>query len=273
MRALALACGIIITFLCNSASAQTPSPYPEWQDSAGVVLSKLGGPPAEWEVRLGPGVGVMPLYEGSDRYRITPAPTIDVRYYDIAFASIGEGIGVNLLRGDTYRAGFAIAYDTGRDQKTTGALNGIGNISAAPVPKFFAQVAVLPFVFTADVRRSIGGTDGLIGDLGVYMPVVGNKQWAVFVGPSVTFSDDRYAEKYFGITPAQARPNSGFPVYAATGGLTKTNFGVSVNYRVDDHWRINTGLGYERLLDSVGDSPLVRDKNQLGLSITASYKF
>ena len=273
LRTLALVYGIAIVILSNTASAQTPAPYPEWQNSAGVVLSKLGGPSDEWQVRLGPGIGDMPIYEGSDRYRIVPAPDVDIRYDDIAFASIGEGIGVNLLRGQTYRAGIAVAYDTGRDQHATGALNGLGNISAAPMPKLFAQVAVLPFVFTADVRRSVGGTNGLLGDLGFYIPVIDWKKFAVFIGPSVTFADDRYAEKYFGVTPAQAGPHSGFSVFNAEGGLMKTNFGISMNYSMDDYWGINTGLAYERLLDSVGESPLVRDKNQFGLSITASYKF
>jgi len=31
-------------------------------------------------------------------------PVIDVRYQDLAFASVGEGIGVNVIRGDNYRA-------------------------------------------------------------------------------------------------------------------------------------------------------------------------
>jgi hypothetical protein len=59
----------------------------------------------DWQVETGLAEASRPLYTGSNDYRQLTGPVIDVRYKDIAFASIGEGLGVNLLRGDNYRAG------------------------------------------------------------------------------------------------------------------------------------------------------------------------
>jgi len=46
-----------------------------------------------------------------DSYRTVPSPAFDIRYKDLLFLSDGDGLGVNLLRGETYRAGVALGYD------------------------------------------------------------------------------------------------------------------------------------------------------------------
>lgn len=254
------------------AAAQTPSPLAYWQNDAGIVLKPLGGPLPEWSVNVGAGIDFQPLYEGSGRYRILPAPVFDIRYRDIAFLSTGEGLGVNLLRGKTYRAGIAISYDLGRDQHVTGRLNGIGSVGPAPEAKLFAEVAVLPFVIAANIRRGIGGHDGWIGDLGVYMPIVGTKELAVFLGPAVTYADDRYMRSYFSINQVQAA-HSGLPLYHATGGVKNVNFGLSAIYHFTDKWFLDADFGVERLLGSAAGSPIVESRYQFGSTIILGYEF
>jgi outer membrane scaffolding protein for murein synthesis (MipA/OmpV family) len=263
----------LLLLLAAPAAAQTPSPLAYWQNDAGIVLKPLGGPLPEWSAVVGGGVDFQPLYEGSGRYRILPAPVFDIRYRDIAFLSTGEGLGVNLLRGKTYRAGIAISYNLGRSQHVTGRLNGIGNVSPAPEAKLFAEVALLPFVISADLRRGLGGYDGWIGDLGVYMPVVGNKKLAVFVGPAVTIADDRYMRSYFGIGPGQAAPHSSFPLYHATGGFKNVNFGLTAIYHFTDNWFLDADVSVERLLGSAANSPIVESRYQVGSTIILGYEF
>ena len=255
-------------------AAQTPSPFPFWQDAAGIVLTPMAGPVPEWRATLGGGAAAIPLYEGADHYKIVPSPAFDLRYSDIAFLSSGDGLGVNLLRGDTYRAGIAIAYDVGRNAHISGRLNGLGNVGAAPEAKLFGEVAILPFILSADLRRAIGGHGGVIGDLGFYLPVVGNEKLVVFLGPSVTFANDRYMQSYFGIGTAQAAGSTaGFPVYTAKGGVKNVGFGVTGIYHFAPKWFLDADLGFERLADSAGNSPIVQDRNQLGVSLVAGYEF
>lgn len=265
---------LIILFWAAAASAQTPAPFAYWQNAAGIVLAPLGGPIPDWRATVGGGVADMPLYEGADHYKLEPAPAFDIRYSDIAFVSSGDELGVNLIRGETYRAGIAIGYDTGRNAHLSGRLNGLGNVDAAPEPRLFAEAAFLPFVLTADLRRAIGGHDGVIGDLGAYMPIVGTKELVVFVGPSVTFANQRYMQSYFGVTTAQALGSrAGFSPYQAGGGIKDAAFGASATYHFTDHWLIDADLAWERLINSAGNSPIVQDKNQLGVSVILGYDF
>jgi outer membrane scaffolding protein for murein synthesis (MipA/OmpV family) len=248
------------------AVAQTPSPFAYWQNSAGVVLTPLGGPIPEWSA--------VATYEGGDHYHLLPAPTVDIRYRDIAFLSSGDGLGINLLRGDNYRAGISMGYDVGRSQHASELLNGIGGIAPSAQAKLFAEGFILPFVFSTDVRRSVGADNRVTGDLGIYMPVVGNETLVVFVGPGVTFADQRYMRSYFGIDAAQAAASTAhLQPYAASAGAKNANFGIDALYHVTDHWLVDTDLGVEHLLGSAGNSPLVQEKTNLGASVVIGYQF
>jgi hypothetical protein len=122
----------------------------------------------EWRFVLGAAVVSEPLYDGARPYRVEPGPVIDIRYRDIAFASVGEGLGVNILRGENYRAGVAIGYDLGRPvSEAPNHLYGLGDISAAPFIKLFAGYVIskeVPIDLRVDVRRIVGGAGGLLGD-------------------------------------------------------------------------------------------------------------
>ncbi len=263
-----------VAALLAPANAQTPSPFAYWQNAAGVVLTPLGGPVPEWSAALGMGIAAMPRYEGDDHVHIVPSPAFDLRYRDIAFLSDGDGLGVNLLRGDTYRAGIALGYDTGRNPHITERTQGLGNINAAPEPRLFAEAAYLPFVFTADLRHAIGGHDGLIGDVGAYMPVVGTEQLVVFVGPSLTFANGRYMEAYFGVDETQALGSAEhLPFYTANGGMKNATLGATAIYHFTDHWFLDCDAAYERLVGSAAASPIVTAKDQLALSAIIGYQF
>lgn len=271
LRALAV---IALAACVGAACAQTPETFANWQNAAGIVLAPLGGPVPEWRVSLGGGAAEMPAYEGSDRYLTWPAPVMDIRYRDIAFLSVGEGAGVNLIRGDTYRAGIAVGYDIGRDQHLSSRLNGLGNIDPSAEPRIFGEAAFLPVVLSLDLRHAIGGHEGLIGDIGAYVPVVGQEKLVVFVGPSVTFANARYMQSYFGICTAQAMGSvDHFPPYQAGGGLKDVTLGLTAIYFFTDHVFNNVSVAWERLADSAGNSPIVQERDQFGLAVTVGYQF
>jgi outer membrane scaffolding protein for murein synthesis (MipA/OmpV family) len=274
MNFLRVRSSLIVLALAAPAHAQTPSAFAYWQNAAGVVLMPLGGPVPEWSASVGMGLAVVPRYEGDDHARIVPAPAFDLRYRDIAFLSAGDGIGVNLLRGDTYRAGIALGYDTGRNPHITERTQGLGNINASAVPRLYAEAAYLPFVFTADVRHPLGGPYGIVGDLGVYTPIVGTEKLVVFVGEGVTLANGKYMESYFGVDEQQALGSvQHLPFYAASGGLKDATFGVNAIYHFTDHWFVDGDVSYERLLASAAESPIVTSKDQAGVSIVLGYQF
>jgi hypothetical protein len=163
------AAGALLLVLPLGVRAQTPSPLQEWQYSGGVALEKLFEPNLpDWRVVLGAGVEDKPLYDGATLTRTSAGPVINIRYKDLWFASVGEGLGVNLLHGDHYRGGLAITYDLGRlESNDVSHLYGLGNINRAPAVKAFMSYAIsksFPMVLRADVRQMVGGADGMVAD-------------------------------------------------------------------------------------------------------------
>ncbi|MES2488700.1 MAG: MipA/OmpV family protein [Pseudomonadota bacterium] len=265
--------GLLLLCLPQLVQAQTPSPLPEWTYSAGELMRTSMSPTIpEWSVFGGASIAFGPRYDGSDEQHVMGGPTISIRYRDIAFASTGEGIGVNLLRDKNYRAGVAMTFDLGRRAVDADDTNGLGNVNIAPEIKFFGEYLFFPVVLRVDARRGLGGHNGWIADVSAYMPVYGKKTFFVFIGPSVTLADDEYMSRYFGVTPAQSA-SSGYPTYTAHAGLKSVNAGGSVTWLVTDHWVINVLAGGQRLLSDAADSPLTLDRLQFATTFTVGYQF
>lgn len=254
------------------AAAETPSPLADWQYGVGEVLAPMAGPLPEWRIVLGGGVDVLPLYDGSKRYRVLPSVVVDIRYKDIAFASDGEGVGVNVLRGATYRAGVAVDYDLGRDHHIEHRLTGLGNVDPAPEAKLFAEYFLKPIVFTADLRKGLGGHNGVIGDLGAYVPVPLAEGFYLFTGPSLTLADGHYMQAYFGVSPAQAS-RSAFHVFTARGGLDRAGWGVTTAYEWTEHWWLEAEGAWQFLLGDAARSPIADDKSEGTVGVNVIYRF
>lgn len=271
------AAGVLVSAcLPAPASAQTPSPLQEWQYSSGVALEKLFEPNVpDWRVVLGVAVEHKPIYDGSSLTRTLGGPLINIRYKDLWFASVGEGIGVNLLSGEHYRAGVALCYDLGRYvHDDVSHLSGLGDIKIAPATKAFISYAIskrFPLVLRADVRQIIGGADGMVGDVGVYMPLPGSsKRLVMFAGPSFTFADHRYLQKEFGVTTAQSIA-SGYPVYDAHTGSDAIGMGFSSTGFITPHWLINFDTAINHLLGSAARSPITQRDTQHVFILSAAY--
>jgi outer membrane scaffolding protein for murein synthesis (MipA/OmpV family) len=279
-RALTLSasCGgaatVAAALLAAPAQAQTPTPLTNWQLSVGEVLAKQQGPVPDWRVALGAGALVEPLYEGSKRYQILPSAVIDIRYRDIAFFSAGEGLGVNVFRGEDFRAGVAFDYDLGRDHHIQHRLTGLGNVEPAPEAKIFFEYFLKAVVLNLDLRQGIGGNDGLVGDVGIYVPVPVPPVDGLFVftGPSVSLADDRYMEAYFGVTPAQAA-RSDFAAFTAQGGFYRSGWGLTAIYRIGDHWVLEAEGAWEYLLGDAGSSPIVEERSEFESDVNVIYRF
>lgn len=256
--------------------AQTPSPLQEWQYSSGVSLEKLFLPNLpDWQVVLGVAAEHKPLYDGAELTRTQAGPLINIRYKDLWFASVGEGLGVNLFTGEHYRAGVALAYDLGRyvhDDVTH--LTGLGDLKMAPAAKAFISYAVsksFPLVVRADVRQIIGGADGAVGDIDAYLPLPGSSERLImFAGPSYTYADHHYMQREFGVTTTQSMA-SGYPVYDAHAGSDAAGFGFSSTVFITKHWLVNFDTAIDHLLGSASESPITQRKTQHVFVISAAY--
>jgi outer membrane scaffolding protein for murein synthesis (MipA/OmpV family) len=262
----------------GTARAQTPSPLAEWQFSSGIQLEKLFEPNVPtWQVELGAGGQYAPAFDGLKRYQIQPGPVFDIRYKDIAFASVGEGLGVNLFSFRHISVGGAISYDLGRSPHVDGeALTGLGTIHPAPEAKVFATTALaesFPLTIRVDARKQLGATNGYIGDVGAYLPMPGSSaKFAWFVGPTVTLADNRYMNGYFGVSKTQAAATH-YKRFEAYGGFKSAGLGLSAVYFITPHTLVDVSGAFDRLLGSAAESPITQDKYEGVVSVSALYKF
>ena len=258
------------------AHGQTPSPLQEWQYSGGAILARLFEPNLpDWRVVLGTAATVQPVYAGAQAYRVQGGPTINIQYRDTWFVSTGDGIGYNFLRGDNYRVGIAATYDRGREESNDyNNLRGLGDLGTAPVAKLFGSYVLskkFPLILRVDARQLIGGANGAVGDISLYMPLPGSsKKLVLFAGPSITFATHRYLQSEFGITPAQSLA-SGHPVFDPNAGEEAVGVGFSATRFIGDHWLVNLDAAISKLKGSADISPITEASTQRTLALSVAY--
>ncbi|MDB6090687.1 MAG: mltA-interacting MipA family protein [Gammaproteobacteria bacterium] len=268
---------VLLACLSRAAVAQTPSPLQEWQYTGGIILARLFQPNLpQWRVVLGTAAEVLPVYDGSRAYRVKGGPVINIQYRDVAFATTGEGIGYNFLRGDHYQVGIGLTYDFGRHETDDYAnLHGMGDISAAPVAKLFGSWVLsrkFPLILRVDVRQFVGGAQGLVGDAGVYMPLPGSsRKFVMFAGPSITLATHHYLQTLYGVTPAQSLA-SGHPVYEVPhAGTSAAGIGFSATRFITDRWLLNVDAAISQIRGTPAHSPLVERRTQRVLALSVDY--
>lgn len=271
---------IVILWTCvpHGVFAQTPSPLQEWQYENGIILEKLfAGTMPTWQRVVGVSVETQPTYPGSKAYAAQGGPVFDIRYKDIAFFSVGEGLGVNLLRGEQFRAGVALGFDRGRhvsdDYPRLHGLNDIGN---APTLKAFASGVLskrFPAIVRVDIRRILAGSEGWVGDVQFYTPLPGSSErFVMFAGPSITFSSREHNQKWFGVDPDQTLA-SGFGPYYAHGGATASGMGFSATKFFSPHWLVNLQTAASRRLGSAAQSPITSTTTDGLVALSFEYRW
>ena len=120
-----------------------------------------------------------------------------------------------------------------------------------------------------------GATSGVLIDSEVNTALLETDRLFSRIGAQLVWTDSKYTNAYFGVTPGQSTA-SGLPVYRAKSGLYDASVTVSMEYLVSDRWSALAILGYTRMLGSAADSPLVRlrgSSNQGNVAAFAIYAF
>lgn len=222
-----------------------------------------------WDVSLGLGIGVAPVYEGSKHYLPSPIPMVAISWRDTVSLGI-DGLSLYHKTGG-FRYGVGLTYDPGRkdDGKNIFGissgdhrLEGMGDIKAAFGVKAFASYDVHPFqqiplvVVDASVTKLLGrSNDGVLVQGGLAMPFQLGQSWRLTPKISTTWADDQYMKDYFGVTPEQAA-RSRFSTYTAKAGIKDASIGLNVTYSINKNWFI-TGDGRAKiLLSDAASSPI-----------------
>ncbi len=229
---------------------------------------------------IGLGGALVPDYEGSNDYRLVPAPIVRGRVGGIGFSTRGTSLAVDLVpRGSgklSVNAGPIVGLRLNRNGK-------IKDPVVALLPKRKKAIELGGFA-----GLSYHGLTNPYDSLGAKVEVVhdvASAHRSTIVSPSLDFSTPlsrstfvglsagldfvqrRFADYYFGVTPADAAL-SGLPAFAPRGGLKDWKVNLlavqSLNGNLLHGLSLGGTLGYSRLQGDFKRSPLVAQRGKAG---------
>ncbi|MBN2396753.1 MAG: MipA/OmpV family protein [Deltaproteobacteria bacterium] len=227
----------------------------------------------DWSVRIGAMGIYTPAYEGSDEYELRGFPLIDVTFRDTFFVNAHRGVGAYVWNRDTLKLGISVGYAFGRDEDDSDDLRGLGNIDDGATANVLFAWTIGDADLDARYEEQITGHDtGFQVHLGLGYAVRIAEETTVKPLLKTTFASSGYMEEHFGVSPGQSA-RSGMPGYDAGPGFKSFGLHIMVIHRLDRHWGVQAGAGYDRLIGEAAGSPVVKDENQYRLTIGLSYLF
>jgi len=234
--------------------------------------------PNGWTVTLGVKAGVLPDYEGSNRYVFRPLPLFDIRQTGTPprFKSPRESIGLGLYEQGPFRAGLVGKIRFQRKESDDADLRGLGDVDWGVEVGGFVDYWMLDWLRArGELRQGIGAHHGLVSDIlvdAVWRPM---PMLTLSGGPRMTIQSKKAVEPYFDISPAQSAA-SGLPIYTTSGGVTSWGLGGQARYDWSPQWSTYLYVEYQRLVGDVGNAPIVairgaRDQFDGGIGVTYSF--
>lgn len=245
-------------------------------------------------VTIGIGVGVVPSYDGSDDYVVSPLPVITGSVAGIDFQPRGPGLALDVLPdtkgakidfvlGPVVRARFdrnnSIKDDVVRDLGKLDVAVELGGVAGVQVNRVLHGFDSL--TAQVDLRWDVAGAhSGMVVFPSVTYFTPLSRGAAVSLALSAEYVDDDYMDYYFSIDQAGSTA-SGLPTFAADGGWRSA--GATLLGGLDLDGDITNGGfslfligGYSRLLEDAKRSPITSirgDADQFFGAVGVGYTF
>jgi len=247
---------------------------------------------------IGLGVGMVPSYAGSNDYIAFPLPLVVGRVGGVGIGPNGPGFVLDLNSPKPSfgprtkpRIAFGPAFRFRNDRA-----NRIGDEVVARAGKLDSALevggnaaVVFPGVFKRLDQLSIG-VQARWDVLGAHESMIVEPQigYRALVGKAMTlqmqasaeFVDDRFADYYFTVSPAQAVA-TGVAPYRADGGLNRFGTTAILAYDLDRNplnggWSLTGVGGFSRLVGDSADTPFTAERgsaSQFILGLGVAYTF
>ncbi|HWK41205.1 MAG TPA: MipA/OmpV family protein [Croceibacterium sp.] len=227
-----------------------------------------------WRYRITVGPQVYPSYPGSDSYDVGPYVNIDRARGDqpFEFEAPDQGFGFSVVESGGFSIGPVVNWEGVRKAKHVGA--DVPTIKFSIEPGVFAGLELgESFRLRGELRKGVTGHKGWIGVAGADWVARDGDRWLFSLGPRITWSDSRYQDAWFGITP-ETSVATGLPAYDPDSGVQAVGATASFLTEVGPNWGISAYAKYDRLVGDAADSPLVRvhgSRDQLSGGLALSY--
>lgn len=240
-----------------------------------------------WRYSVGVGALYAPKYLGDDENQLSAIPNLRIAYEDKFFASLGEGIGYNVISTENWKIGPIVKYDFGRNEDgsnllgtgdDTNDLLGLGDVEGTVEIGAYIEYSFKPITIKGGVRIGLGGHEGLVGEASVeYSNEVNvyGQRFIYSIGPKIKYTDLNYNEAFFNVNAAQSA-TSGLGVYDAGDATLSYGFGGRLIVPHTKHISTVIFADYTKLGDEIADSSLVSQRgsdtqNTVGLYINYNF--
>ncbi|WP_420006252.1 MipA/OmpV family protein [Arenibacterium sp. LLYu02] len=228
------------------------------------------GSSKKWEFVLGGGAFYGPTFEGSNESEATGLPFFSVTYDDRFTLGI-DGLSAKVYDNSGFSLTTKLGYEFGWTEDDDPDLAGLGDVEGGATLGFGIEYNADPFIVYADIDRSLGDSEGLVGKFGVEVsrPV---GRVLLGAGLSATYADANHMQSYFGVTTAQSAA-SGYATYTPEAGFKRADLELSATYMFSENWMLRGQVEFGQLLGDAADSPIVQEKTQTTAGLFVAYRF
>lgn len=260
-RLLGIGASLALASPALAQTAESPLPSP---DEAGRGFT------------IALGLGYTPDYVGSDDYRIIPAAAVRGTIGNVSFSTKSTYLYADFFQrpqsGIDFDVGPIVGVRLNRtghiddpvvkllpDRKTAVEVGGFAGFSLHGLTNPYDSLGM-----RVDVLRDIGGAHrSTIFSPNIDFATPLSRQTYVSASVGMDFVSNRFADYYFGITPADSLA-SGLPSFNPGGGLEKWKAGLLVNQSITGDLTHGFSLfgtaNYSRLVGDFKRSPIVSDR-------------
>lgn len=230
-----------------------------------------------WSLGLGLGVEYETAYEGSDEFglEVEPAGGLQWRNGNDVYFFAGEALGWRGVRADSWLFEALVGFDEGRKESDSdeGHLAGLGEQEEGVELVLQARRALDVDWRYWLVGRIVSGSDGNLGLFGVGRRF-GDQQdgTGAELNLVVVVHDSEYANKGFGINPAQAIA-SGLNATRLSSGLRSVGINYNFRYELQYNWQLYGEALFEYFSSEVRDSPIARSNYEAEVGVGFIYIF
>jgi len=216
------------------------------------------------------GIGLNPEFIGSDDYEISALPLFDVEWRGAYFASTQRGVGLNLIRNPGLKFGPRFTYDRGRESSESTFLTGLPDVDAGIEIGAFLETLNGPWRFKGDLRKALGGHEGLVASLDLALGGRLNDRANLILGGTTHYASKDYMKSYFDSSVA----GTGRPVFLTDGGGFSDIGGyATLVYNFSDRVFVSSVLRGTLLIGDAADSPISQSDGQYFFGTIFGYRF
>ncbi|URD60278.1 MipA/OmpV family protein [Sphingomonas sp. KRR8] len=227
-------------------------------------------------IRVGAGAQTRPSFVGADKNDIVPLVRVSIAKGDneFRFTAPDDGFGIPLFTSGGFAVGPVGYFQSKRTNEDAG-------VAIGPVKRTIEAGGFVDYVLNdsirlrAELRKGIGGHDGLVGQVGADKIWRDGDKYVFSIGPRLLFSNGRYQRAYFGVSPTAALA-TGLPAYRPGSGLHAVALASGLNLALNKQFGLFGYGRFERLVGDAAKSPFIRQygsRNQLSAGIGLNYTF